>query len=185
MVKENEFSRQIKIENVDRSKEPHSIEADSNERESLAERFEISAVHSLSADVNIKRMGDKVTYHVYGKLSAEVEQESVVSGEAVLSAIAEDFEAWFIDGDVASFEKAQKRRGEEDSHGEIEILDEKDDPERIIGGMIDIGEVVAQFMALALNPYPHNEGEDVGDYIESKEEKPNPFAALASLKSKE
>ncbi len=64
------------------------------------------------------------------------------------------------------------------------------------GGRIDIGELVAQNLSLALEPYPRKEGveftpilEDVGpDTLSLTEDTPpepprqNPFAALSRLK---
>ena len=44
-----------------------------------------------------------------------------------------------------------------------------------------IWEVTAQFLGLAINPYPKAEDVDNGDHIESTDEdKPNPFAKLAA-----
>ena len=66
---------------------------------------------------------------------------------------------------------------------EHEIRSEEDDPEKIVNGMLDVGEVVSQFFGLGLDIYPRgeSEGEGTGDYIESGEEeaKDNPFAKLA------
>ena len=76
--------------------------------------------------------------------------------------------------------------GDMDENEEHEIRPEEEDPETIHSGVLDMGEVVAQFLGLAIDPYP--KAEDVGDkdYIETKpSDKPNPFAKLASLKTKE
>ena len=188
MSKENEFYRPVKIADFSGAKKisEHHIEADEAERAALALRFGIVGVDKLVADVTVTRAGDKIRYHVTGELTADVTQESVTTAEHVVDHIHETFDAWFADNaGVALFENARRRHAEDDNGGEIEMRDEKDDPESIIDGIIDIGEVTAQFLGLALNPYPHAQGETPRDYIESEEKKENPFAVLASLKTKE
>jgi len=78
---------------------------------------------------------------------------------------------------------------------EIEIdpnISEEDIPEPMFNGRIDIGELAAQHLSLALDPYPHAEGVEFEGFGEADEdedgddpdepEKPNPFAALERLK---
>ena len=68
------------------------------------------------------------------------------------------------------------------------LLEEKEDPEPVVNGYIDLGEVVTQFLSLALDPYPHKEGvtHDLTDEdadIERKTRKiENPFAKLEAMK---
>jgi hypothetical protein len=42
------------------------------------------------------------------------------------------------------------------------FLDESEDPEPVIDGKIDAGELVAQYLSLAIDPYPRLEGEEYG-----------------------
>lgn len=183
-----EFYRPVKIDRIEGNRLQQVIAASSDECAALAKRYGIQALNALEADVVVVRQSDRVTYHVTGNFRAKITQECVVTGNDVVSDMAEDFEAWFTDQErIASFSKAKERREREnESDDEYEMCDEKDDPESIQGGMIDIGEVVAQFLALAINPYPHAAGVQSGDHIEiADDEKPNPFAAaLASLKDK-
>ena len=69
------------------------------------------------------------------------------------------------------------------------MIDEKDDPEPIVDGLIDIGELVTQHLSLQLDPFPHKEGEhfETGDesFVQRpNEERQNPFAGLKALKEK-
>jgi len=188
MKKDNEFSRYVHIADITGSGRisRHRIEADEAECAALAARFSIVSIEKLIADISVTRLNDKIRYQVTGKLMADVTQESVTSGEEVAEHVEEEFEAWFSDNTkIALFENARNRRKEDDNFGEIEMRDEKDEPETIINGMIDIGEVTAQFLGLALNPYPHAQGEVPRDYIENVDKEENPFAVLASLKRKE
>ncbi len=65
-------------------------------------------------------------------------------------------------------------------------FDEDDEwPEPIVEGRIDIGEAVAQQLALALDPYPRKPGislEDVIGNAAAGDDRPaSPFAVLAGL----
>ena len=82
-----------------------------------------------------------------------------MSLEAFETELSEDVEGWFADKENrVSFAAAKKEREVVKSHAEVEILDEKEDPEAIIDGVIDLGEFTAQHISLAIPPYPHKEG---------------------------
>ena len=187
---EYEFSRPVKVEHIDRKGTKENIEATSEELAILAGRLNVSTVKNLTAKINVEALSDRMTYYVNGTVQGEVEQESVISGDLVASTITADIEAWSVNhAHVASFEKEQKKRDEVSEEEEYEIKDEKDDPEVIKEGVIDIGEVAVQFFALNIEDYPKTDAEKnkSGDYIEvdPEEAKPNPFAKLAELKTKE
>lgn len=187
---EYEFPRPIKIDHIDRKGVREKIEANTDELSNLASRLNVVSVENLSASIQIEMQADKVTYHVTGTVNGAVTQDSVVSGEPVHTVIAQDIDAWFADRvRVASFEKEKQKRENTDTDDEYEIRDERDDPEVITDGVIDIGEVAVQFFALGIDDYPRTESETEGsgDYIEVTEDeaKPNPFAKLAELKIKE
>jgi hypothetical protein len=65
------------------------------------------------------------------------------------------------------------------------MLEEYEDPEPLVDGKVDVGELASQYLSLAIDPYPHAPGvEPVGEdpEIELKRDKENPFAALQALK---
>jgi hypothetical protein len=100
--------------------------------------------------------------------------------------IEQEIDAWYADrSKIASFETAKKNRDGTDEE-DREIKSEQDDPEPIYDGIIDLGEVAAQFLGLALDDFPRGADEPYGDHFEVSEEdaKPNPFAALEQLKEK-
>ena len=41
---------------------------------------------------------------------------------------------------------------------DIDTIDDENAPDLIVDGMIDVGEAIAQLMALALDPYPRSPG---------------------------
>ena len=63
--------------------------------------------------------------------------------------------------------------------------DGPDLPESFTGDTIDIGAVVAEIVAMALDPYPRKPDVEFGGHIEgdaTDEKKPSPFAVLKNLK---
>jgi len=74
--------------------------------------------------------------------------------------------------------------------GAVVILPEGEDPpEELTEGRIDLGEMVAQQLAVALDPYPHAPGAgeegEASDQDEAREGKTaSPFATLAQLRSR-
>lgn len=175
-----EFPRPVAVDRLEQGELAQRISANEYERRALAERFGLQALEGLSADVTLSRIGHGPVVRVEGHLAADVVQTCVVSLEPVESRIEEDFAQLY----------APERRP--DSRGHVieagDGSDAEDDwPEPILDGRIDIGEAVAQQLALALNPYPRKPGVRLEDVIGNREgigvdEPPaKPFAALAQL----
>lgn len=63
--------------------------------------------------------------------------------------------------------------------------DGPDIPDVFTGDTIDAGGVVAEHVAMAIDPYPRKQGASFGERIESTDKddaRPNPFAALKDWK---
>lgn len=160
------------------------------ERAKIAELIGLVGLKSLDVDLKLKRQQGGLVVKISGDYTARVVQECVVSLEPVENDVKDSFDAWYADPDQAiSFNKALKKRDMEKLHGEVPIVDEKDDPEPIIDGEIDLGDVVTQFLSLALDPYPHKEGVqyEIGDdspKAEASAIRKNPFEKLKDWKAK-
>jgi uncharacterized metal-binding protein YceD (DUF177 family) len=109
----------------------------------------------------------------------------------VRSRIEDEFEAWFADPQsFVSFTKAKNEKTSKTPEGEVHVVDEKDDPEPIINGKIDVGDLVVQHLSLALPQYPRAHGVSWNNDDEPEvstpgaEKRPNPFAALKDWKVK-
>ena len=69
-------------------------------------------------------------------------------------------------------------------------IDAEDPPEAVPEGKIDVGEVVAEQLALEINPFPRNPELSFADYStdpddgEKTESRGGPFPALAKLRKK-
>lgn len=172
-----EFSRPFNTERLQQDPRDETINANATEMAALAKRFDILSIESLTAKVHLERMpDDPALVIVTGHLSAAVTQACVVTLEPVHEKIEEDFDTLFAP--PAYVERWLKEHGEDDL----------DAPEALDRGYMDLGEVAAQYMALALNPYPRKEGlpylGDDAAPVTPPSEKLNPFAVLAQLKDK-
>jgi uncharacterized metal-binding protein YceD (DUF177 family) len=178
-----EFPRPINVEAMAGHGTARDIAASPDECQALAERFRLLAIDRLNASVRVRRLESGRLVRVSGHLTADVVQSCVVTLEPVPAHIEQPFAALFTD-DPALL----------DDGGEVVIdplADEEDLPEPIVGGMIDIGELTAQHLSLALDPYPrcHDAAfaglDDDRDHPESARGTPNPFQALAALKRRD
>lgn len=192
-----EFSRCIPVDRLRRGEVNERIEAGEGERRALAERFELEAIGRLTASVRLEPMKSGMV-RVSGHLDADVVQTCVVSLDPVPASVSEDFAAVFAPPEMI---------GEEDGDIDINALaeDEEDLPEPILNHRIDIGELVAQHLSLALDPYPrapgadyvavqeHDAPEDGYDVLADNDDIPEepaaetrrPFADLGKLLKKE
>ncbi|HRQ60725.1 MAG TPA: DUF177 domain-containing protein [Alphaproteobacteria bacterium] len=168
-----------------------TIAPNAEEVAALCERLNLKGLEELSARLKLDRQSGSMVVHVSGRFTAHVTQACVVSLEPVVSDLDEEFEGWFANPDNAvMLAKARRERQAKNGEGETPIMEEKDDPEPIVNGHIDLGELVTQYLSLALDPYPRAPGyEDETAEVEViKAEGPgaelrrNPFAALKDWK---
>ncbi len=183
---EPEFSRTVAVDRME-AVETLDIVADGAERAALARRFGLDSLGALTASVTLTKFGDARRVRLSANFSADVVQSCVVTLEPVPSRI----EATFVlvyDEDAGEPAEAET----------VVLLKGQDSPEPWSGEVIDVGEAVAEHLALALDPYPRaagaeqsafgsapggadagKEGDDAdGEFSES------PFKKLAKLRRK-
>ncbi|MBT9368370.1 DUF177 domain-containing protein [Rhizobium sp. CSW-27] len=177
------FSYPVKVGHVSANAVSVHVEASERERRALAEVWQVLSVESLSAEMQVGRW-KKDGVRLKGRVKAHVVQACVVTLEPVDDIIDEPFEQIFI---PEGSKLARLVSG--DSAEMVLDPDGPDLPETFVGDTIDAGVVVAEFVALSLNPYPRKPGSQFADHIESDEttdeRKPNPFAVLKDWKNKE
>ena len=186
----SEWSYPIDVEDIGKTPQSYFLSANDEELKNIARRLGIQDLEELSAKLNIERDPSGLRLHVQGNLKAKVIQACVVTGDPVEGWVEEDFEAWYADQDqTVSFVKAKQDRETRKGHQEIEMIEESEDPEPIIGGVLDAGELVTQYLSLAINPYPHAEGAhyDYGDDTDGDRDRDDvprksPFEALKNWK---
>ena len=109
----------------------------------LAARFDLVAVHHLSADLEAWRADGGVA--VTGRVSADVVQSCVVSAAPVPAHVDEPIAVRFLPQASLPAE-------------EIELDADELDVLSLLHGEVDLGELVAQSLYLALDPYPLAKG---------------------------
>ena len=165
-----EFSRPVQIDHVGPAWQTQHLEAGPAERTALAERFGLLDLPALAAEVKLRRVraGRYIAAELH--IRAAVVQSCVVTLEPVAAAI--DEQAHELYGPIGGGPEAPE-----------EILVDPESPEPLEGASLDLGEVVAQHLALALDPYPRASGaEGAGEAGGETDGRPSPFAGLAALK---
>ena len=143
--------------------------AGETERAALAARFGIPSVDALRVDYTISAADQPGMARLDGRVRADVTQLCTVTLAPVSQSVDEAFSVMLIDGSSEP---------------------EDEDFEALIDGGVDVGEVAAQYLALALDPYPRVGDREIeaspppGGRVLSEEEaraELSPFAVLKKL----
>ena len=168
-----ELSRLVRLDALGAEPKRLGIEADAAEREALAKRFALRAIAKLKAEAELVRKDEEVV--ASGRLRASVTQSCVASGEPVEAEIDEPFALVFRPGPEA---------GRPDE--EVELSEAELDVTFYDGASLDLGEAVAETLALALDPYPRAPAAEQALKTAGvkSEEEAGPFGGLAALRDK-
>ncbi|MXP26074.1 DUF177 domain-containing protein [Altererythrobacter indicus] len=151
---------------------PVTLNATPEQCAALAKRFDIPQVKSLTAKLTLQLEDGDVT--AKGRMQASIVQSCAVSGDDLPVEVEESLSFRFVP-DVTITEE------------EIELEEEDCDEIPYSGTSFDLGEAVAQSLALAIDPFLTGPNADqvrkeVGLLDETSA---GPFAALAGLKTKD
>lgn len=176
---ETPFSYPVKVGHISANPVDVHVEADDRELAGLATLWDVLSVEKLEADMKISRW-KRDGVRIKGNVKAKVVQACVVTLEPVESKIDENFEHIFVPED------SKLARAPSVDAGEM-VLDPDglDLPDTFTGDTIDAGAVVAEFAALAIDPYPRKPDVEFEGHIEDAGEndrKPSPFAVLKDWK---
>ena len=166
-----EFSRPVRVDTLGAEPRKMTVTAEEDERIALARRFALPAIRALAAEASLMRNGDEVI--AKGRIRAAVTQSCVASGEPVEAEIDEPFELLF---------RPMSAPGRPDE--EVELSEGELDIGFYDGAVVDLGEAVAETLALSLDPYPRAPGaeEALRAAGVKSEEEAGAFGALAGLK---
>ena len=135
----SEFSRTYDLRSL--PPDPVELVASPAEREALADRFALVGIDTLIARLTLVSEGDRIRAN--GRLDARITQSCAISGESLPAIIDEPVQLVFVPaGDVAG--------GGED---EVELDEAELDEIEYRGTSFDLGEAIAQSLALAIDPY--------------------------------
>ncbi len=170
-----EWSVVVQLTRLSPRAQDYPLAASEAVREALAERFGLQAIDRLEGLLAVHRAGEGA--RATGRLVADVVQSCVVSGEPVPAHVDELLELSFepLDPDAI----------------EIELEPDALDVMPVEGDAIDLGEALAQALAVALEPYPRAapevlakvrrlllSEEEAEAQAEADKAAANPFAAL-------
>lgn len=172
-----EFSRPLSLDRISTTQHREEITATDKERAALAERFGLLSLDTFTASFTLKRVR-KDLVRMKGHVTAELAQACVVTLDPVPARIDERFEVDFLEG-------AQPAVTDLELDAEA-----AEAPEPAPDGWIDLGELAAEQLGLALDPYPRKPDAEVPAEWKAEpaegpvaDERPNPFAVLGKLKS--
>ena len=178
-----EFSWPIPHERLGGQILVEEISATAQERAALARRFGLLGCDLLHATAKIEPAdgpdpkGVPGLLRLSGHISAEVSQACVVTLEPVASRIEADFTLLY------SLEPGPAPASEDVS--EVVVDPEAEEPPEPLGpGGLDLGEAVAQQLAVALDPYPRAPGAMLVD-PRAAEGPQGAFAVLEALRRRE
>jgi len=135
-----EFSHPVDIRGI--TSEPVRLSANADERSALAKRFDIVAIDRLEAELTL--VADGAVVSAKGTLDAAITQSCAVSGEDLPATIQEPFEVRFVPAETLEVDQPET---------EVELAAEELDDIGYTGGAFDLGEAIAQSLALAIDPF--------------------------------
>lgn len=186
-AQKSEIERIIDLERMGPGGAALEVAASDGERAALAKRFGFLALPALSARVTVDRSpGGHIV--VEGRLRAKIVQSCILSLEPVPQQIDDTFRIVFRQ-DFAEEHDPQS--------GEVVLSAQPDAPEPLAGSLLDIGEIVAEQLSLAADPYPRRPGIKLEDVLPKAantgkaagrpsrdRQRGHPFAGLAALRDK-
>jgi uncharacterized metal-binding protein YceD (DUF177 family) len=166
-----EFSRPVRLSELSAQERTYDVEAGEAERAALARRFGLESLTRLIASVRLKTEAGTRRIRLIAHFEADVVQTCVVTLEPLPARVAGDFEV-LCDRDTKPVAR------------EVVVESDEVDIVPLAGEFLDVGEAIAEELALSLDPYPRAPGAEV----EAGESSPvvghRPFEMLARLKSK-
>jgi hypothetical protein len=135
------------------------VEASAEERAALARDFDLVSLDRLVGRFRLAGSTHRIA--VTGTIEAEIVQTCVVTLEAFPSRVEEAVDVDFSDSDAFRHTDAE----------------DAEMPDPIVDGLIDLGTLTAEFLALGLDPYPKKPGAAFA-FEDEGAEAMKPFAAL-------
>jgi uncharacterized metal-binding protein YceD (DUF177 family) len=179
----SEIERIVDLDRMGNHGAALEITASDNERAALAKRFGFLGLPAFSARVTVDRPpGGQIV--VEGRLRGRIVQACILTLDPVTQDLDEAFRIVFKQ------DLAEERDPES---GEALVSAHTDSPEPLTGNLLDVGEIVAEQLSLAADPYPRKQGVKLEDVMPKPrrdgrpgrhEPRRHPFAGLAALRDK-
>ena len=178
MGKTHDLSLTLPAAEVSREVAKYTLKATDSQLKDLETRFSVVSIEAIEASVKVyTREGPGIM--VEGSVKAQLVQSCITTLKDVPETIDTPLTLLLVDSETAN------RMDEDESF----MANEEPEYDALEGDTVDIGEIVAQTVAISLNPYPRAEGATLSSgknknisVNEPELEKKNPFAILQKLK---
>ena len=168
------FSYPVKIDELNQNTYHYKLVPDADEIDDIRNILQVEDVKSFIGEVALKFNKKENMLRVWGKVSALLILQSVISLENFEKSVSAPFELWF---DTKATYKDIR---------EMEPHIDDDVPDIVENGEINLADICIEQIALCLEDYPRADGEvfNFSDYVKDKPSKTteNPFAVLEKLK---
>lgn len=179
MMTSTPFTRSFDVSHLGSTAQTRHVTADAAELQALKKEFDLLDLAGLEADLTLSPWG-RHGVKIDGRLQADVVQACVITLQPVPSHMDQRFSLSFLPADVIAADPKTVAEAEV-----IVVYDEEDPPEPLEGAVIDLGVILTEQFALALDPYPRAPGASLDDVADEGVDKPaSPFAALSKLRDK-
>jgi uncharacterized metal-binding protein YceD (DUF177 family) len=182
----------VAIEDIADTGQHFDLAADQDVRAAVARVASLRDLPRFAAAFDVTPYGGS-GLRVTGRVSATVGQICVVTLEPLANEVEEDVDLLFAPP-PPTVERTAKERAKETANEaardrEVSTPPERpqrnwDEPEPLVGGVIDLGALAIEFLILGLDPYPRKPGAVFQPPQDVKPD-PSPFAALAGLKDRD
>lgn len=170
---QNLFYHPIVIDDLTTAEKKFKVEASAEELSEVAEILKVRHIKEISAEIFVKLNRKEHLLNVWGKIKTEMELQSVVSLEYFYKTYEPEFELLY---DTKMTLKEFK---------ELEETTDDELPDIITDGQINLGDLIIEQIALAMDDYPRQDGESFhfeSEFDEETTKAQNPFNILAKLK---
>ncbi|SIP93454.1 MULTISPECIES: hypothetical protein [unclassified Bosea (in: a-proteobacteria)] len=172
------LSHPVRVEQIRPRGTQVTLQAEADQLAAIAKTLGLASVETLDARYDLSRNGERVKLE--GRIKAQFHQICVVSVESFPVVLDVPIKLDLVPASDPIF--AVREAGSDEGAIDIEVmLNEADPPEPIVDGVIDLGAITQEFLALALDPYPRKPGVAF-EPPAAAEPEPSPFAALAKLR---
>lgn len=159
----------VVVEEVPETGQHFDLAADAPVRAAVAKVAGLRDLPRFEANFDVSRRGAGL--QVIGSISATVGQNCVVTLEPLANEVEETIDL--------VFEPVQPLAPSAESDGPQHGV-KWDDPEPLVGGVVDLGALATEFLILGLDPYPRKPGA-VFDPPQDARRDQGPFASLGRL----
>jgi uncharacterized metal-binding protein YceD (DUF177 family) len=166
-VSNSEWRVPVRVEDIPETGRRYELAADEPTRTALARAAGVDRLARFEAAFDVVRHG-RDGLRVVGTVSATIGQTCVVTLEPLESDLEEGVDLTFL----------PRRESGDDALGS----EDREPPESLVDGTMDLGAIATEFLLLGVDPYPRKAGA-VFAAPPTGDPAGHPFAALAALKS--